>query len=101
MVLYSFFVLKGILANDRLKNIAMFNAGRKLDIYDGPVITVPDNIKQNTYKCRKYESIEYTKYFIRNDQNNREFFNKHKKKDDLADSYLQCLTYYKKNNMNA
>ena len=74
---------------------------KKLDIYDGPVITIPDNIKQNAYKCRKYESIEYTKYFIRNDENNREFFNKHKKKDDLADSYLQCLTYYKKNNMNA
>ena len=30
-----------------------------------------------------------------------EFFTKHKKKDDLADSYLQCLTYYKKNKPNA
>ena len=100
MVLYSFFVLEGALKDNKLNDIVMFNAGGKLDIYQGP-IELPDNIKKGTYKDRKYRSIEYTKYFLRNDKDNLDFFNKHKKKDDLADSYLQCLTYYKKNYKNA
>ena len=38
-------------------------------------------------------AIEHVKYFLNenNDLENLEYFNKHKKKDDLADSYLQNL----------
>ena len=96
MVLYSYFILEGALKETKLKDIVMFNAGGKLDIYDGPVIELPSNIKKNTYKDRKYRSIEYTKHFLKNDKENLDFFEKHKKKDDLADCYLQCLTYYNK-----
>uniref|UniRef100_A0A6C0JI97 Mitochondrial resolvase Ydc2 catalytic domain-containing protein n=1 Tax=viral metagenome TaxID=1070528 RepID=A0A6C0JI97_9ZZZZ len=101
MILYSFFVMKGMVEKEKINDILMFNAGRKLEIYNGPEINYPENIKKDTYKCRKYESIEFTKYFLREDKNKLDFFNKHKKKDDLADSYLQCLTYYKKNYKNA
>ncbi len=96
MVLYSFFVLKGMVETERIKDIVMFNAGRKLEVYDGPEIEIPELIKKDKYKCRKYESTVYTRYFIDNDSEMKEFFEKHKKKDDLADCYLQCLTYYKK-----
>ena len=44
-------------------------------------------------------SIIYTQYFLRNNNEKLDFLIKHKKKDDLADSYLQCLTYYKKGMM--
>ena len=44
---------------------------------------------------RKKVSIEVTKYLL-NDKDKLEFFNTHRKKDDLADCYLQCLTYYDK-----
>ena len=95
MVLYSFFLIYGYVDEDSsINNIALFNAGRKLDIYDGPKI---ENVKDaTTYAGRKQLSILYTQYFLRENIEKLEFFNKHKKKDDLADCYLQCLTYYKK-----
>ena len=95
MVLYSFFLINGYTSSESsISNIALFNAGRKLDIYNGPEITdIPD---ASTYSGRKKLSIAYTRYFLKNKQEKLDFFNKHKKKDDLADSYLQCLTYYKK-----
>lgn len=101
MILYSFFIMNGALKDNILKDIVMFNARGKLDIYDGPKIEMPSNIKKDSYKDRKYRSIEYTKHFLRDENTWLEFFNKHKKKDDLADAYLQCLTYYKKNYKNA
>lgn len=100
MVLYSYFVMKGCINGD-IKNIAMFNAGRKLEVYDGPKIELREGIKKGSYAERKYLSIEYTKYLVKDNNEMLEFFNKHKKKDDLADSYLQCLTYYKKHKTNA
>ena len=95
MVLYSYFLINGYTSSESsISNIALFNAGRKLDIYDGPEITdIPD---ASTYTGRKKLSIAYTLYFLKNKTEKLDFFNKHKKKDDLADSYLQCLTYYKK-----
>jgi hypothetical protein len=94
MVLYTFFLVNGITEDAPLTNIALFNAGRKLDIYDGPEITTP--CKKGTYADRKYLSIEMTKYLLRDIPDKLQFFSTHKKQDDLADSYLQCLTFYKK-----
>tara|TARA_B100001175_G_C19455636_1_gene613649 strand:+ start:623 stop:1294 length:672 start_codon:yes stop_codon:yes gene_type:complete len=44
-----------------------------------------------SYTDKKKMAIEHVKYFLKNDETNLDFFNKHKKKDDLADSYLQGL----------
>ena len=44
-----------------------------------------------TYTEKKKMAIEHVKYFLKNDDKNKDFFTKHKKKDDLADSYLQGL----------
>ena len=94
MVLYSFYLIYGITEDNSINNIALFNAGRKLDIYDGPPIET--SCKAGSYTERKKLSIEYTKCILKDKPENLIFFNQHKKKDDLADSYLQCLTYYKK-----
>ena len=79
MVLYSFFVLKGMVETERIKDIVMFNAGRKLEIYDGPEIEIPELIKDK-YKCRKYESTVYTRYFIDNDSEMKNFSKNTKRK---------------------
>lgn len=100
MVLYTYFVINGCV-NGSIKDIIMFNAGRKLEVYNGPEIELKEGIKKGSYAERKYLSIEYTLNLIKEDNSMYEFFTKHKKKDDLADSYLQCLTYYKKNKPNA
>lgn len=48
------------------------------------------------YKDKKRLAIEHAKYFVtKNDIGFLDFFNKHKKKDDLADSYLQGLYWFK------
>ena len=57
--------------------------------------------KRKSYYYNKKAAIEQTKFFLENKikKNNLlynkylEFFNKSKKKDDLADSYLQALAY--------
>jgi hypothetical protein len=87
MFIYSYCLLNGI------TNINLFNANKKLNIYDGPDI---DTKGKKDYALRKYLSIEYTKYFlIKNEFNNElEYFKTHKKMDDLADCYLQGLTYF-------
>lgn len=53
-----------------------------------------------SYTEKKKMAIEHVKYFLKNDEKNLEFFNKHKKKDDLADSYLQGLYSLKIKNKN-
>ncbi len=96
MIIYSFFLIYGVTIEESpVKNIALFNAGRKLDIYDGPDLNTSKDEK--TYAGRKALSIEYTRYFLKSFPEKLDFFNKNNKKDDLADAYLQCLTYYKRN----
>jgi hypothetical protein len=94
MILYSYFLLRMV---DRGANykINLFNAKNKLDFYDGPEVKCE---KKGEYAQRKFLSVEYTKYYIRGLPDKLEWFNSHKKKDDLADCYLQGLTYLSKNN---
>lgn len=57
-------------------------------------IEIKDNkTKKLSYTDKKKMAVEHVKYFLKenNDIENLNFFNDHKKKDDLADSYLQCL----------
>jgi len=48
------------------------------------------------YADKKRLAIEYAKYYVQQNPDYIEFFNNHKKKDDLADSFLQGLYYLKK-----
>jgi hypothetical protein len=49
------------------------------------------------YADKKRLAIEHALYYLKKDQPNYfDFFNNHKKKDDLADSFLQGLYYLKK-----
>ena len=94
MLVYGYFVFKSEQNNSNII-IKLFNAGRKLKIYDGPEIDVT-KIK-DSYRKRKFLSEKYCKYFIEKyNTNYNDFFNGSKKKDDLSDCYLQALTYYYK-----
>ena len=58
------------------------------------------NKKKNTlnYADKKRLAIEHAKYFItKYDEKYIDFFNLHKKKDDLADSFLQGLYFMEQN----
>jgi hypothetical protein len=77
--------------------MAMFSARNKLEAYDGPEIDF-SHIKTKYTRTKKL-SIAYTKYMLvesEQSQEMKELFENSKKKDDLADAYLQGLTYIKK-----
>lgn len=92
MIIYSFFLFLTEEKHAQHK-VVLFNPSTKLKIYDGPEIK---SNKKNKYAERKFLSVEYTKYFLEKYKNTKwsDFFNNCKKKDDLADSYLQALTYH-------
>ena len=94
MILYSYFLFHKLDNNLNYK-VKLFSPRAKLKIYDGPEITCN---KKNKYAVRKYLAIEYTKYFLdKNKSKWTQFFMKSKKQDDLADCYLQGLTFHSKN----
>ena len=95
MILYSYFLINGLIKNT-IKEIKFISARNKLKIYDGPPIEVKVKGK---YAKRKRLSIEHCRYMINDNETNLQFFNEHKKKDDLADSYLQAIWFLKKSNI--
>ena len=97
MIIYTFFIIKGVMdPKSGIENVNMVNARNKLKIYKGPKINCN---KKGKYAQNKFLSIEYTKYMINNeDIKFKDLFHTCKKKDDLADSYLQGIYWIEKYN---
>ena len=94
MLLYSYFIIEGVCKDPICENVQMINARNKLKVYKGP--EVPCDFKDK-YKKNKYLSVEYTKVMIlEEDQEFIDLFTESKKKDDLADAYLQGIYYIDK-----
>ena len=100
-MIYSYFIIRGFVdfPSSKLKLIQFrqINTEKKLSLYDGPPILC--TLKQK-YDQNKYYSKAYCEYLIRDDKNWLDFYNGHKKKDDLADCFLQgayYLNFYLKN----
>ena len=82
------------------------NASNKLKVYKGDVDSEDMkkiNKLKSKYSRNKKLSILHTNLLLKeheyNSKNWCEFFNKNKKKDDLADSFLMILYYLKKNKL--
>ena len=95
--------------NKKLKNDIINNTdNQELKIENNDEINAENNdenkavekkIKSSSlkYADKKRLAIEHALYYLKKDQNNYiDFFNNHKKKDDLADSFLQGLYYLNK-----
>ena len=95
MIIYTFFVIDGVMKEESsIETIHMVNARNKLKVYKGPPIECN---KKGKYAQNKYLSVEYTKDMIKEDD--EEFiklFSESKKKDDLADAYLQGIYWIEK-----
>ena len=117
MILYSYFLIlgkvigNGVESKSYIEKADFCSAGNKLKVYDGPEIIlkkknvkeeVKDEVKKSSsvkYADKKKLAIEHAKYFLqKQDPKYLEFFETHKKKDDLADSFLQGLYYFKELN---
>ena len=94
MILYSYFMIEGATKDKPVEQVHMINARNKLKVYKGPPVKC--DIKEK-YKRNKYLSVEYTKNMILNQDNKFiELFTESKKKDDLADAYLQGIYFIEK-----
>ena len=92
MMIYSYYLIHGICSHDStITNIEMINARNKLKAYKGPKVEC--DIKDK-YKRTKFLGIEYCKYMIQESNQDEQWIqllNQSKKKDDLADAYLQGM----------
>lgn len=85
-------------------NVLLINASLKLQNHNyNPDIPIKIDTtrtkkqqKNDKYRINKYLGIEITKYYIKNNTFLNEYFIKYKKKDDLADTLLQTVSYIKK-----
>ncbi len=91
-MLYSYFIIDGLM-NDRcpIQKVQFISARNKLKVYTGPPIYIPNC--RTRYDMRKKLSVAYTKYMIRNNPEYVNIFESFKKKDDVADAFLQGVWY--------
>jgi len=102
ILLYSYFVMNGILKNT-IKDIAFFSASKKLEAFRDNNNSFFNSVSHlsGQYQINKKLSILFTLEMIKNNKKWFDFFNKHTKKDDLADAYLtNCYYIDKKYNIN-
>ena len=93
MMLHNYFVIRGIVDNiGKLKNVIFVSPRNKLKVYSGPYIECK---LKGKYARTKWLGVEYSKWLLREDNNWLNYLIEHKKKDDLADSFLQGLYYLK------
>jgi hypothetical protein len=94
MILYSYFMIEGATKDKLVEQVHMINARNKLKVYKGPPVECKYKEK---YKRNKYLSVEYTKLMILQEEKKFiDLFNESKKKDDLADAYLQGIYFIDK-----
>lgn len=105
LLIYSYFSLLNHW--DKLSiNVLLINASLKLQYHNYkplPLVKIDNNRtkkeqKRDKYRNNKNDAIEITKKYIEIDEKLLNIFKRHKKKDDLADTLLQTISYIKKNN---
>jgi hypothetical protein len=91
--LFDYYVLRGYIDNKcTYKNLQFIDAKNKLTVYDGPAISC--HLKTQ-YARNKWYGIKYCQWAIKTHPELCLFFEKFKKKDDLADCFLQGAWYLK------
>ena len=95
--LYTWFLIRGIVDKKIIQNILYISPSNKLKINNDNTIMLLSNTKNDTekYKLTKELGILYCQQLIKNNEKYKEIFNSYKKKDDLADAYLQGIYYIK------
>lgn len=99
-MLYSYFIIRGFIdkPSTRCKqiNFRQINSVKKLSLYDGPHVQCK---LKDKYSRNKFYSKAYCEYMIKKSNNDPKwlvYYNSCKKKDDLADCYLQGAWYLHK-----
>ena len=90
MILYTYYLMN--MDKNNIQKVDLLNATEKMKVYKGPEIVC--NIK-DIHARNKYLSKEYCKYFLQDQPESLEYFDTFKKQDDVADTYLQAMCFFK------
>lgn len=89
IVVYTYFIYKKV-TNADIQSVVFVSANKKNKLAEKFDIDVSGSTK---YARTKKKAVLVTKEILQNDFRWTTFFNGHKKKDDLADCFLQLLSY--------
>lgn len=103
IALYSYFLLRGIIdrniTNSKINKVKFMSPSNKIKVVNDEenksLILLKDN-ETKLYKLTKELGIKYCKMMINHLPEWLEFLEKQKKKDDLADAFLQGAYYFEK-----
>jgi hypothetical protein len=94
MMLLNYFIIRYIAEKSEneqtLKEVKFISSKNKLTVYDGPYVECK---LKNQHARNKFYGKVYCQYLIRSNSDNLKFLETFKKKDDLADSFLQGAWY--------
>ena len=99
IMVFSYFVYKDQPQNHEITDVCLLNAHNKMKVYKGeidPEVLAKITKLKSKYSQNKKLSIIHTNFMLENTKEENkyiEMFNKSKKKDDLADSYLMTLFF--------
>ena len=85
--------------DSRVGEVVLINPSMKLQNHDfEPSSKQIDGklSRAEKYKCNKADAIEICMHYIKDDEKLDKFFKSYKKKDDLADTCLQTISYIRK-----
>ena len=95
MMILNYFVLRYVVEKGaKIQDITFISAKNKLKVYDGPYVECK---LKNQYSRNKFYGKIYCRHMIRGNSKWLNFFEAHKKKDDLADSALMLIWYLMNN----
>lgn len=89
--IYVYFNLRCLHELNKKVKIIFYSAKHKLNCCSIQL----ENKTKSKYTNNKKLAIEHTKYILKDDEKWLNFFSNNKKKDDLADCFLQALSYFK------
>ena len=98
--IYNYYLLRGIFDKNKtksnIKEVKFLSPSNKLKIINNEDYKQLNECKNTTksYKITKQLGIKYCLENIKFDKQWTDFFNNNKKKDDLADSFLQGIYFY-------
>ena len=104
-LLYDYYMIRGIIDKDRtkssIKRVKFMSPSNKIKLAsDGEtqqIIKLKATDESKAYKLTKSLSVKYTGDLIKHLPNWLNHFNSYKKKDDLADAFLQGAYYFEMN----
>ena len=93
--LQSYFYIRGIVDKPTITSIEFFSPKHKLKCYTGPELVLESKVKSKYAQTKKMGVLIAKVKLNEFDEvdNFKQLFEKSKKKDDLADCYLQAITY--------